>query len=107
MKKWMLMLAAVMVTMMGCGQNECEECADIYVDAAKEACKGKKCGYCDCAQKKGKYYDGTSCKDAPKDSANNTDEKCEGKVLEAAKECVKNKSTRKSEMKSAIEQYCK
>jgi len=102
MKKWMLMLAATMVMMVGCGKNECEQAADVYQEGTEEACKGKSCALCDCLKK-----DGDECKGVQKIGNINNKAKCEDEALTEAEKCLNDKTACKKQAKDAVEQGCK
>jgi len=87
-----MVLAAAMV--MGCGQNEneCEQAADIIMDAYRAACKSQsRCGVCDDCISKGQIpsYDEQNqfvgCLDAEE-----LEEECEGDPKKTTKACVGN-----------------
>jgi hypothetical protein len=115
MKKLLMMLAAVMAMMMGCGKDDCEKAFDVQNDAMKAACKGKSCWFCECyANQKGKVvdYDSTfkavGCKDAPpvENKEYKEGDKCEGEAETYAKKCLDDEAACKKRATEGLEEGC-
>jgi len=93
MKKLTMILATVLVTMVGCGKDECEKLADAIKDSQEKACKGKsnECWACDCYNQGKVWLGGTGCTSAS--SSGGTTSGSNTKCDEAdAKKCLDDKT---------------